>query len=103
MPTYDYYSEKTKEIKEVFHGMNEEPEILDSKGNKMKKIISSGADFKIENGGTRRRSWKDRHGHKKTENQATPSESAAAKASEAAKNIGQDKASRNDPYHAFRD
>ena len=27
MPTYDYYSEETGEIKEVFHGMMEEPQI----------------------------------------------------------------------------
>lgn len=53
MPTYDYYSEKTGETKEVFHGINEEPEVLDSKGNKMKKIISLGhGGYKIK-GSTR--------------------------------------------------
>jgi len=42
MPSYDYYSDVTHEVKEVFHAMNEHPQILDSQGNVMKRKISGG-------------------------------------------------------------
>ena len=102
MPTYDYYSDKTEEVKEVFHGMSEEPEVLDSQGNKMRRIISGGTGFTIQGGGTRRRNMADRHGHKKTENQATPTEAAAGKAAAAASKK-REKKTNSDPYHKVRD
>lgn len=102
MPTYDYYSKKTDETREVFHGMNEKLEILDSKGNLMKKVIHGGTGFTIKTGGTRNRTAQDRYGHKKTENMSTPTEAAQAKASEAASKI-KEKTSSKDPYEAFRD
>lgn len=103
MPTYDYYSEETGEVKEVFHGMSEEPEVLDSEGNKMRKIISGGSGFTIQGGGTRKRTFRDRYGHKKTENLSTPAESAAAKAKQVKADAENNKKSHSDPYYKFRD
>lgn len=103
MPTYDYYSEETGEVKEVFHGMNEEPEVLDSEGNQMRRIISGGTGFTIQGGGTRKRTFMDRYGHKKTENLPTPSESAQAKAAQIKSDSENTKKSHKDPYYNFRD
>lgn len=103
MPTYEYYSEETGEVKEVFHGMSEEPEILDNKGNKMKRAVSGGLGFTIQGGGTRRRTFNDRYGHRKTENLPTPTESAAAKAKQKAEENSRKTKESSDPYHAFRD
>lgn len=107
MPTYEYYSEETGETKEVFHGMFEEPEILDSEGNVMKKAVSGGTGFIFTgkgtmSGGTRRNTMRQRHGHKKTDSQLTPSESAQKKAQALVKQKELDKKNKQDPYHAWR-
>lgn len=99
MPTYDYYSEETGETREVFHNMSENPEILDSQGNVMKRVVSGGLGFTIKTGGTRRRSWAQRHGHKVTSNNPTPTESAQSKAKAAEQESSQ---KSNDPYASFR-
>lgn len=54
MPIYDYYSEETGESKEVFHSMFATPEVKDSKGNLMKRIIIKGhGGYRIKSGTTR--------------------------------------------------
>jgi len=102
MPTYDYYSDDTGEMKEVFHSMNEEPEVLDSEGNRMRRIVSGGLGFTIKTGGTRRRTFEDRYGHKRTENLPTPSESAQSKAKQLAEKKETKSQKNSDPYHGFR-
>ena len=107
MPTYDYYSEETGETKEVFHGMSEEPEILDSEGNKMKRVVSGGTGFIFSgkgtmSGGTRRNTMGQRHGHKKKDSQLTPAESAQKKASEMQEKKDHDKKTKEDPYYQWR-
>lgn len=102
MPTYDYYSEETEEEKEVIHGMNEEPEVFDSKGNKMKKVIKIGhGGFKMVADSTRRRDYGTRYGarKKKSDNAMTPTESADAKAKYLSKQ--KKKKNSNNPYAAF--
>ena len=46
MPTYVYRDPSTGETKEVFHGMNQSPEIVnEATGNRMERVISGGAGF----------------------------------------------------------
>lgn len=105
MPLYDYYSEKTKERKEVFHSMNEEIEVLDSKGNKMKRIFLPGHGGDIIKGGTRKRTLRQKFGRKRTENMPTPTESAQAKAQQSAEKAhfnNMNKFDPKNPYKQFR-
>ena len=105
MPSYEYYSEETEEEKEVFHGMNEEPEILDSKGNIMKRKISNIGNFfmgKDNKNTTRRTSVYQKQGHKPTWSSRTPSEAAAAKAKAVDEGRKDDEQRGNDPYHNWR-
>ena len=102
MPLYDYYSEETDEHKEVFHLMDENPKILDSQGNIMKRVFICGHGGDIIKGGTRNRTIRQKFGHRKTENMPTPTESAQAKAAESLKNSKKDKYDKNDPYKQFR-
>lgn len=104
MPFYDYYSDKTGEEKEVFHSMNEEPEILDSKGNIMKRKVSGGSGY-IMKGGTRNTSWGSRYGGKKKKSSytMTPEESGAVKAKKDFTDRKEHEANKNDPYHKFRE
>ena len=103
MPFYDYYSEKTGEEKEIFHSMNENPEILDSEGNIMKRIVSGGSGY-IMKGGTRNKSWAKRYGGKKKKSSytMTPEESGAFKASHDFAERKEYEAKKEDPYHKFR-
>src|SRR6056297_2650817 len=101
MPLYEYYSPESGEEEEIFHGIDEEPEILDSQGNPMKRKISL-SSFVIEGGGTRNRSMQARYGNKKGVSEKTPSESAAEKASNSEKEAKHNKLSKKDPYYAFR-
>jgi len=51
MPTYVYECEDCEHQKEVFHGMNEEPEIIcDKCGKPMEKIIAPGGSFILGEG-----------------------------------------------------
>ena len=46
MPTYVYRDPQTGETREVFHGMNESPTIVNERtGNAMERVISGGAGF----------------------------------------------------------
>lgn len=104
MPFYDYYSEKTGEEKEVFHGINEEPEILDSEGNTMRRKISE-ANFimgKNNRDSTRRTTTQQRHGHKKTWSSRTPAEAAQAKAQKIDEGRKEEKIADSDPYYKWR-
>lgn len=101
MPLYEYYSPETGEEKETFHGINEEPEVLDSQGNLMKRKISL-SSFIIKTGGTRNRTMQARYGHKKSMSEKTPTESAAEKASNSEAQAKHEKLSKKDPYYAFR-
>ncbi len=51
MPTYDYFCERCEQTKEIFHGMNETPEIGCDCGEKMKKAISKGIQFVLKGSG----------------------------------------------------
>lgn len=105
MPFYDYYSEETGEEREVFHGMNEKPQILDSEGNEMKKAIKLGhGGFKLIKDSTRRRDYGTRYGGKKrkSDHTPTPSESADAKAAAIVAEKKAKKNNSNDPYASFR-
>jgi len=51
MPTYDYFCERCEQYKEIFHGMNEKPEIDCDCGEKMKKSISRGVQFILKGSG----------------------------------------------------
>lgn len=101
MPIYDYYSDATDEYKEVLHGIDEEPEVLDSEGNPMKRVFLPGHGGDIIKGGTRNRTIRQKLGHKKTENMPTPTESAQAKASESARKAELDKKSKFDPKNPY--
>ena len=104
MPFYDYYSKETGETKEVFHSMSEEPEVLDSKGNKMIRIVSGGTGY-IMKGGTRNKDWGKRYGGKKKKSSytMTPQESATQKASIDFKETKEYEKKLQDPYADFRD
>lgn len=100
MPLYEYYSDETKEEKEVFHGIHEEPVIKDSKGNIMKRKIGN-VNFlmgKENKDSTRRTTVQQRHGKKKTWSSRTPSEAAHSKAQESQKKQKE----KQDPYANFR-
>lgn len=102
MPSYDYYSEETGEVKEVFHSIHEDPDIFDSQGNLMKKVISGGSGF-IFHGGTRNKSWGTRYGKKKTSNLPTAQESAQFKAEHSLKESQHHENLAQDPYYNFRE
>ena len=99
MPTYDYWCEKCDTKTEVFHGINETPEVKCPKCESlMKRIISQGIDFIMRKDGTRHSVQK----YKKTSITPTPSESAAAKADAAqAEKVHNDNMAK-DPYYKFR-
>lgn len=104
MPFYEYYSEETGEEKEVFHGINEEPEIFDSKNNPMKRKISTIGNFvmgKNNKDATRNNTTHQRHGHKKRWSTRTPLEASKAKAQEANERHEEKKHS-DDPYYNWR-
>jgi predicted nucleic acid-binding Zn ribbon protein len=106
MPIYDYYSEQTGEEKEVFHGMDENPEILDSEGNVMKRQFLLGhGGFKMVKDGTRRRDYKTRYGGKTKKSSHTPNaqESAELKAQKQREDKLAKKKDPADPYAGFRD
>ena len=105
MPTYDYYSEVTGEEKEVFHGMMENPEVLDSEGNIMKKKVGGGSGYVMKKDGTRNTSWANRYGgkKKKSDHTMTMAESAETKAKMDFQDRKDYEASKHDPYHKFRD
>jgi len=99
MPTYDYWCKKCDVVEEVNHGMAETPEIECPKcKGKMKRIITSAADFIMRKDGTRHSVQK----YKKTSLTPTPTESAKAKA-EAVQNekVHNDNMAK-DPYYKFR-
>jgi len=104
MPLYDYYSKETDEVKEIFHSMSEEPEVLDSQGNPMKRIVSGGTGF-IMKGGTRNKDWGTRYGGKKKKSSYTmsPEESGSIKASMDFKERKEYETQKEDPYANFRD
>lgn len=105
MPFYEYYSEETNEEKEILHGINEEPEILDSKGNLMKRKISNIGNFfmgKDNKNTTRRTTVQQKQGHKPTWSSRTPSEAAAAKAKAIDEGRKEDSQHKNDPYYKYR-
>lgn len=52
MPTYVYRDPVSGDTREVFHGMNESPEIVnESTGNRMERVISGGAGFLFKGDG----------------------------------------------------
>lgn len=105
MPIYDYYSEETGEEKEVFHEMDENPEILDSEGNTMKrKFVIGHGGFKMIKDGTRNRGYDRRYGGRKnkSDNSLTPTESADLKAKQQMEARKAQKAGNGDPYAQFR-
>ena len=52
MPTYDYQCESCNGIREVFHGINEQPEVLcEECSGKMKKMIGTGAGIIFKGSG----------------------------------------------------
>lgn len=106
MPFYIYYNPETEEEKEVFHGIHEEPEVIDSRGNLMKrKIVQIGNFFmgKDNKNTTRRTSVQQKQGHKKTFSSRTPYESSRLKMEEQIKTREQREAEKADPYYHFRD
>ena len=106
MPTYDYYSEETDEYKEVFHSMSDEPEILDSQGNKMKRVILPGSGgYVMKKGATRNKDWASRYGgnKRKSDHTPTPAESAEYKAKHDFAETVHESQSKKDPYYQFRD
>lgn len=106
MPTYDYYSQETDEYKEIFHGMNEEPEVLDSKGNLMKRVILPGhGGYTMKKDSTRNKSWASRYGGKKrkSDHTPTPEESATYKARHDFAQTEHESKSKSDPYYQYRD
>lgn len=104
MPLYDYYSEETNEEKEVFHGINETPEILDSKGNVMKRKVGIANFFMGKNNkdSTKTTSVQKRHGHKKTYSSKTPYESSREKLKEKVEEKENADKKANDPYYQYR-
>lgn len=104
MPFYDYFSDITGEEKEVFHSITEEPEILDSQGNKMKRKVSGGTGY-IMKGGTRNKEWGKRYGGKKhkSDHTMTPEESANIKAQIDFDSRKDAEESKKDPYYKWRD
>ncbi len=104
MPSYEYFSDITGEEKEIVHLMSENPEILDSKGNLMKRKVTGGSGY-IMKGGTRSKSWADRYGGKKKKSDytMTPEESATMKAHIDFEERKSYEANKEDPYHQFRD
>ncbi len=83
MATYDYYCEKCDKTLEIIHKMTENPDVFcDSCNEKMRRLITGGQGYILTSGSTRNQTWETRHGHKKTSNQLTPSESANEKAKE---------------------
>lgn len=104
MPTYDYVCSKCGHIQEEFHQMLEKPEVkCEDCESMMKKTIHGGTGFSIKTGGTIKRTMRDRYGKKVTENMATPTEAAKAKAQAAVAAIPEDTTDKNsDPYHKFR-
>lgn len=104
MPFYDYYSEETGEEKEVFHGINEEPDVLDSSGNLMKRSISA-ANFvmgKNNKDSTRKTKIQQRHGYKKRSSSKTPYESSREKLKEQVEKRENADKKANDPYYEHR-
>ncbi len=52
MPTYDYQCESCQSVREVFHGISEEPEILCEQCNaKMKRMIGAGVGIIFKGSG----------------------------------------------------
>lgn len=52
MPTYIYRDPVTGDQKEVFHSMNDSPEIVnEATGNRMERVISGGAGFLFKGSG----------------------------------------------------
>lgn len=104
MPTYDYACSKCGHIQEEFHQMSEDLEVKCGDCDAiMKKTIHGGTGFNIKTGGTRNRTMRARYGKKVTENMATPTEAAKAKAQAAVAAIPEDTTDKNpDPYHKFR-
>lgn len=52
MPTYVYRDPTNGDTREVFHGMNENPEIVnESTGQRMERVISGGAGFLFKGDG----------------------------------------------------
>ena len=105
MPFYEYYSEETGEEQEVFHGINEEPEILDSEGNPMKRKISQIGNFfmgKDNKNTTRRTSVYQKRGQKPGWSGRTPSEAAAARAKAVDEGRKDDTQRSSDPYYKWR-
>lgn len=105
MPVYDYYSEETGEELEVIHGIDEEPEVLDSQGNKMKRIIKLGhGGYHMKKDSTRNKDWGTRYGgrKRKSTNVSTPEESGTAKAKESFSKSEHDYNSKLDPYYQHR-
>lgn len=52
MPTYDYQCESCRSVREVFHGINEEPEVLcEECHTRMKRMIGTGAGIIFKGSG----------------------------------------------------
>lgn len=107
MPFYDYRCTSCDNEQEEFHSMSEDPDIKCKEcGADMKKIMKVGhGGFKLTKDRTRNTDYGTRFGGRKhkSDNTATPSESATAKAlaqMEARKQAK--KNDPNDPYSEFR-
>jgi len=99
MPTYDYYCPSCGKVEEHFHGMHDEPEyICEDCKEKLKKKVNS-FEFKIESGGTRRMTYRDRYGNPKhRDSTPTPSESAKSRAIKKSQEIGKKQYDPSNPY-----
>jgi len=99
MPIYDYFCPNCGHQEEHIHGMFEEVK-FDCPTCAIKLKIKIGAvEHTIGTGGTRNRSYRERYGNPKhRDSLPTASESADAKATEAAKAIGQKQYDPSNPY-----
>jgi putative FmdB family regulatory protein len=102
MPFYDYKCTSCGKEQEEFHSMSDEPDVVCKEcGEPMKKTVNVGhGGFKMIKDGTRRRDYKTRYGGttRKSDNTATPSESAHAKAVQQMNERIAKKKDPDDPY-----
>jgi putative FmdB family regulatory protein len=108
MAMYDYKCEACQHIQEEIHPISDEPVINCEKcGAVMKRALNNSVSFSMKKDGTIRRDYKNRYGgkSKKSDNVASPMESALARAREIEATKKMDEllgGHGDDPYGAFR-
>jgi len=99
MPIYDYYCPICGKVEEHFHGMNETPKYICEDCDKQLKRKMNTFEFTFGNGGTIRKTFRDRYGNPKHKDSTpTPSESAKARANKKKAEIGQKQYDPSNPY-----